>query len=149
MKRWQVEPSMVTSDTHCHLLATQCSGVKIKVISASRGPGKYLGHCGLKHDAFYRQRSRIQHGHNHHQHIGPSWWTFLGEVEEDAEAVFIIGCHRKGTACKKVARGCGRSEQVNNPQQNPGVSATAKWGEQCSVKESGKGLLSELHKTAH
>lgn len=29
-------------------------------------------------------------------------------MEEDAEAIFIIGCHRKGAACKKGARECGR-----------------------------------------
>lgn len=85
-----------------------------------KGPRKYLGHCGLQHDAFYGQRSCIQHGHNHHQHIGPSWWTFLGEVEEDAEAVFIIGCYRKGTACKKVACGWKEREGQQSPTE-PGV----------------------------
>lgn len=129
---------MVTSDTHCHLLAT---------LQWGQGPRRYLGHCGLQHDAFYGQRSRIQHGHHHHQHIGPSWWTFLCEVEEDAEAIFIISCHRKGTACKKVARGYGRSEKIDSPQQNPEVLLQAT-GESSAPGRSLGGLLSELHQAA-
>lgn len=63
---------------------------------------RYLRHCGLQHYALDWQGSRIQHGNHHHQHVRSSWRTLLSKVEKDAEAIFIIGCHRKGTACKKV-----------------------------------------------
>lgn len=89
------------------LRAPQPSGFKIRLLLPLEAPGSqgYLWHCGLQHDALDGQGSCVQHGHYHHQHVRPSRRTLLGKVEEDAEAIFIIGCHRKGAACEE--RSCG------------------------------------------
>lgn len=114
----KTEPSLVPVDTHILPSADYQEALKIQLSSRQRqfwsleDPGihVYLGHCSLQHNALDWQGSCIQHGHYHHQHIRPSRWALLGKVEEDAEAIFIIGCHRKGTACKKMACECDKSK---------------------------------------
>lgn len=40
-----------------------------------------------------------QHGDHHHQHVRAPWQWVPSKVEEDAEAMLVINCHRQDAAC--------------------------------------------------
>lgn len=60
------------------------------------GAGRvYLGHSSLQYHIVNRQGRCVEHGHHHHQHVGPAGGAVRGEVQQHAHAVLVVGRHRQ------------------------------------------------------
>lgn len=55
----------------------------------------YLGNSSLQYHIVNRQGRCIEHGHHHNQHVWSARGTVRSKVEEHADAVLIVGCHRQ------------------------------------------------------
>lgn len=55
----------------------------------------YLGNSSLQYHIVNRQGRCIEHGHHHNQHVRSAGGTVRSKVEEHANTVLIVGCHRQ------------------------------------------------------
>lgn len=53
----------------------------------------YPGHSSLQNNVLHRLSGCVKHGRHHHQHIRPAWWKVGGEMQQNANTIFIISCH--------------------------------------------------------